>query len=99
MELLTAAHHPKDLAYRQKRHSIVHRELRGMSAQQVNEAMLYAASQPAPEGTKEMSRRILGELHGMEEQPRRLKNILDSTGGGSTGGSVLIRQDLEPYTR
>lgn len=96
---LTAAYHPKNPEYRAKRRSIIDRELKGMSNQQLDESFLFAASQPAPENTKEMSRRVMTDLVSSfnGQMPEKLKSILDTTGGGSSGGSVLIRQDLEPY--
>lgn len=37
----------------------------------------------------------LGKLRNTDGIPDRTKAILDSTGGGSSGGSVLVRQDLK----
>lgn len=102
MNFLTSAYHPKDVQYRVKRRNIIDKELRGMSHGQIDESFLFAASQPAPEGTKEMSRRIMTDLVSSFPEgrmPEKLKSILDTTGGGTSGGSVLIRQDLEPSAR
>jgi hypothetical protein len=99
---LTAAHHPNDLAFRQKRHSMIRKDMLKWSPKEAEEGFFYAASQPAPDGTKEMSQRVMGELATMaatKQLPDRVKSILDSTGGGTAGGSALVRQDLEPSAR
>lgn len=60
------------------------------------------AERPADNDSGDMNRKMVGELfdsgaiHG-SMVPTIQKAILDSTGGYTSGGSVFIRQDLEPY--
>lgn len=101
--LITDTLHPHDPQWRAKRHSLVHKELLTMNERQIEQSFLHQAAQPlTPESRQahqETTRKVLGEMFtipGLADNLIR-KSILDSTGGGSSGGSVLIRQDLEPY--
>lgn len=95
--------HPHDPQWRAKRQHLIHKELLPMSSRQINDAFLTTVSKPLSTEERaeaqELTKSVLG---GMFDTPHLMdvlsrKSILDSTGGGSSGGSVLIRQDLEPF--
>jgi hypothetical protein len=79
--------------------------LKEFTPKQVNDYFVHAAHTPQTreqrEEQRELTKRVLGEMlsyEGMEDALRNnvhTKSILDSTGGGTSGGSVMIRQDLE----
>lgn len=91
-----SALHPHDPQFRIKRRTLIEKDLLTMSERQLEEQLLYTAGQRAPrEETRDLTKRVLGEMYN-SPIPMEVKSILDSTGGGTSGGSVLIRQDLEP---
>src|SRR5437667_12643435 len=94
--------HPHDPQWRAKRQHLIHKELLPMNERQINEAFLTTVSKPLSTEERaeaqELTKNVLG---GMFNQPGLMneltrKSILDST-GTTTGGAVLIRQDLEPF--
>jgi len=99
VETLTSSvsFNPKDAQYRKKRQRLIYNEYLPMSTNQLRDALLYQASQPRPENVGDVTKEVIGGIldTGIGEQLTR-KSILDSTGGGTSGGSVLVRQDLEP---
>src|SRR5438105_3887462 len=67
-----------------------------LSTTQLKRQVDYLRSNPeVPTDDTGVQTRMLGELRGAAYTPDFLKAILDSTGGGTSGGSVMIRQDLE----
>lgn len=92
--------HPRDPQYQLKRSSLVSEYLRTMTPIEIEQNLVYQASQPVPKEKRaeqqELTRSVLGDIlsTGIGDQLVR-KSILDSTGGGTSGGSVLVRQDLE----
>jgi hypothetical protein len=95
--------HPHDPQWRAKRQHLIHKELLPMTPRQINEAFLTTVSKPLSDEEKadarELTKSVLG---GMFDTPHLAdalarKSILDTTGSGTSGGSVLIRQDLEPF--
>ena len=103
MQTITSTLHPHDPQWRAKRLNLVHKELLPMNPRQINEAFLTQASKPlSPDERKaaeELTRNVLGGMYSIPGVYETLttKAILDSTGSGTSGGSVLIRQDLEPF--
>jgi hypothetical protein len=72
-----------------------------MTPLQIERNLVHMASQPVSREQREEQRsvtqKVLGDMlsiEGLGDQLTR-KSILDSTGGGTSGGSVYIRQDLE----
>lgn len=101
--VMTLTGHPHDPQWQQKRKSFMVKELwrEDVSEQEINEMFLYRAHHPVEKADREqqieLTRRVFGEMYADSKVPRKVKSILDSTGGGTSGGSVLVRQDLEPY--
>ena len=100
LDPITATLNPKDPQYQLKRRKQVDEFLK-MTPQQIERNFLYMASQPQSKEQREeqgvLTKRVIGDIlnvPGLGDQLER-KSILDSTGGGTSGGSVLIRQDLE----
>ena len=95
--------HPHDPQWRAKRQHLIHKELLTMSPRQINEAFLTTVSQPLSDDERAesvaLTKNVLGGMFSMPGVADSLvrKSILDSTGSGTSGGSVLIRQDLEPF--
>lgn len=95
--------HPHDPQWRTKRQHLVHKDLLTMNSRQINEAFLTTVSKPLSAEEKaeaaELTKNVLGGMFstpGLADSLTR-KSILDTTGSGTSGGSVLIRQDLEPF--
>jgi hypothetical protein len=87
---------PRDPAYLFKREKQL-AELYKMSERQLIAQLRYLEQAPANrDPNNAMTKAFVGELMNDPYVPQTLKaGILDSTGGGTSGGSVLIRQDLE----
>lgn len=102
MQTITGTMHPHDPQWRAKRRNLVHKELLPMDERQINEAFLTTASTPlSPDARKEaeeLTRNVLGGMYSIPGVADTLmrKSILDST-GTTSGGGMLIRQDLEPF--
>lgn len=101
VEKISSTLHPHDPQYIAKRTKQVNTLLRELTTKQINDYLINAAHTPPTkderEEQRELTKRVLGEMLAIEGMERALhtKSILDSTGGGTSGGSVLIRQDLE----
>src|SRR5438105_7276740 len=103
MQTISSTLHPHDPQWREKRQRMIHKDLLPMKNERhINEAFLTTAAKPLTveerAEAQELTRNILG---GMFNQPGLMdallrKSILDST-GTTTGGGVLVRQDLEPF--
>lgn len=87
---------PRDPAYLFKREKQL-AQLLTMSERQLIAQLRYLEQSPANrDPNNAMTKAFVGELMNDPYVPQTLKTgILDSTGGGTSGGSVLIRQDLE----
>lgn len=89
---------------RQKRHDELVRDFRMKQFRESDliQKFAYTARHERPaDPSGDMNKRMVGELFNTnamhaEHIPIIQKAILDSTGGYTTGGSVFIRQDLEP---
>jgi hypothetical protein len=97
---ITDTLHPRDPQYQLKRSSLVNEYLRTMTPLEIEQNLIHMASQPVTREKRteqqELTKNVLGDIlsTGIGGELVR-KSILDSTGGGTSGGSVLVRQDLE----
>ncbi len=98
METFTQAYHPSDPQYMIKRQRQL-KELSSLSTAQLKRMVNSMLTNPLPEEAKEqntqVAKQFVGQLHDGALHPALRRSILDSTGGGTSGGSVMIRQDLE----
>ena len=75
---------------------------KGMTDSELLQKAVYTANHQRPaDESGDMNRKMVGELFDGDSKhgalvPQIQKAILDSTGGYTSGGSVFIRQDLEP---
>lgn len=98
METFTQAYHPSDPQYAIKRQRQL-KELSSLSTPQLKRMVQSMLMNPMPEEAKEQNTQVaksfVSQLHDGAMHPALRRSILDSTGGGTSGGSVMIRQDLE----
>ncbi len=92
--------HPSDPRYQDERRERVQTLLRMKEHDLLQKYAATAHAARPTDASGDLHRRLVGGLfEGDLTQhfaPTLRKAILDSTGGGTSGGSVFIRQDLEP---
>ncbi len=97
MDTFTSVQHPSDRDYVRNRRKMLEATW-NLNKMQLDRQVQYLRDAPvadAPRDDSGLGRKMLAELRSASYIPDHLKAILDSTGGGSSGGSVMIRQDLE----
>lgn len=95
MDTFTQVMHPHDQRYQVARRKMLDTQAY-LSDIQLDRQIQYLMSTPPPNDANEnVWRKMNAELRTAPYVPEAVKAILDSTGGGTSGGSVMIRQDLE----
>jgi hypothetical protein len=95
LDSFTQVMHPHDHQYVLKRRQMLDAQAH-LSEIALDRQIQYLMSSPAPaEQNENVWKRLNADLRTMPFVPDSAKAILDSTGGGTSGGSVMIRQDLE----
>jgi hypothetical protein len=93
--------HPQDAAYRLYRWDRIQENLKLDERTLDQKVKMMWGNRPKVEREQEESDRgmiksIMTDMYSAPYVPANVKSILDSTGSGTSGGSVMIRQDLEP---
>lgn len=95
-ENFTSVEHPHDPMYQQKRQAMI-KQLSQLSIRELEQRLSWQMNQPRTRDDHGFSDKVVQEITTDRSIPVALrKGILDSTGNYTSGGSVMIRQDLEP---
>ena len=97
LDTFTSVLHPHDSDFKKNRRKMLeaHAHLSQIQLDRQVEYLMETDQFPRDE-SGEITKRVMNEVTGASHIPTLLqKAILDSTGGGTSGGSVMIRQDLE----
>ena len=100
MDTFSQVMHPHDLQYQIARRKMIDAQAH-LSEMQLERQIQYlwnngAVTADTPKDQNDnIWRRMNADMHSAAYIPDSMKAILDSTGGGTSGGSVMIRQDLE----
>lgn len=96
MDTFTSVLSPHDRQYVENRRKMLdaHSNLSSIQLDRQVQYLMNSAERPS-DASGSITENVMHELRGASYIPERLKAILDSSGGGTSGGSVMIRQDLE----